>query len=184
MREEEERSKDCVGDKKGRAQTAPTETSPRNAKMHFELRHSRMCPSVANPLEVYLIPTPPESITFEDPSWDVTLLLRVLHAISQYWYHLYVNAMCKEVIPASGLTNDTLTAKANRQFQDPLVITTGNIPTWLAELGKTCLFFFPFDTRTNAFLCNCIWSGPGNAKITWYQPRNQPVWFARRQSST
>lgn len=48
-----------------------------------------MCPSVSNPLEVYLIPTPPENITFEDPSLDVILLLRVLHAISRYWYYLY-----------------------------------------------------------------------------------------------
>lgn len=48
-----------------------------------------VCPSVSNPLEVYLIPTPPENITFEDPSLDVILLLRVLHAISRYWYYLY-----------------------------------------------------------------------------------------------
>ena len=48
-----------------------------------------VCPSVSNPLEVYLIPMPPENITFEDPSLDVILLLRVLHAISRYWYYLY-----------------------------------------------------------------------------------------------
>lgn len=42
-----------------------------------------------NPLEIYLISTPPENITFEDPSLDVILLLRVLHAISRYWYYLY-----------------------------------------------------------------------------------------------
>nr|KAF6354088.1 thyroid hormone receptor interactor 12 [Pipistrellus kuhlii] len=28
---------------------------------------------------------------------------------------------------------------------------TGNIPTWLTELGKTCPFFFPFDTRQMLF---------------------------------
>lgn len=48
-----------------------------------------ICPSVSNPLEVYLISSPPESITFEDPSLDVVILLRVLHAISRYWYYLY-----------------------------------------------------------------------------------------------
>lgn len=48
-----------------------------------------VCPSVLNPLEIYLISTPPENITFEDPSLDVILLLRVLHAISRYWYYLY-----------------------------------------------------------------------------------------------
>ncbi|XP_066883222.1 E3 ubiquitin-protein ligase TRIP12 isoform X32 [Kogia breviceps] len=89
VREDEESNKDCVGGKRGRAQTAPTKTSPRNAKKHDELWNDGVCPSVSNPLEVYLIPTPPENITFEDPSLDVILLLRVLHAISRYWYYLY-----------------------------------------------------------------------------------------------
>uniref|UniRef100_A0A2K5LSA2 E3 ubiquitin-protein ligase n=1 Tax=Cercocebus atys TaxID=9531 RepID=A0A2K5LSA2_CERAT len=151
VREDEESNKDCVGGKRGRAQTAPTKTSPRNAKKHDELWHDGVCPSVSNPLEVYLIPTPPENITFEDPSLDVILLLRVLHAISRYWYYLYDNAMCKEIIPTSEFINSKLTAKANRQLQDPLVIMTGNIPTWLTELGKTCPFFFPFDTRQMLF---------------------------------
>ncbi|XP_014385657.1 PREDICTED: E3 ubiquitin-protein ligase TRIP12 isoform X12 [Myotis brandtii] len=151
VREDEESNKDCVGGKRGRAQTAPTKTSPRNAKKHDELWHDGVCPSVSNPLEVYLIPTPPENITFEDPSLDVILLLRVLHAISRYWYYLYDNALCKEIIPTGEFNNSKLTAKANRQLQDPLVIMTGNIPTWLTELGKTCPFFFPFDTRQMLF---------------------------------
>lgn len=142
VREDEESNKDCVGGKRGRAQTAPTKTSPRNAKKHDELWHDGVCPSVSNPLEVYLIPTPPENITFEDPSLDVILLLRVLHAISRYWYYLYDNAMCKEIIPTSEFINSKLTAKANRQLQDPLVIMTGNIPTWLTELGKPAHFSF------------------------------------------
>ncbi|NXW02506.1 TRIPC ligase, partial [Fregetta grallaria] len=151
VREDEDGNKDCVGGKRGRAQTAPTKTSPRNSKKHDELWHDGVCPSVLNPLEVYLVSTPPENITFEDPSLDVILLLRVLHAISRYWYYLYDNAICKEIIPTSEFINSKLTAKANRQLQDPLVIMTGNIPTWLTELGKTCPFFFPFDTRQMLF---------------------------------
>ncbi|NXE33324.1 TRIPC ligase, partial [Ptilorrhoa leucosticta] len=151
VREDEDGNKDCVGGKRGRAQTAPTKTSPRNSKKHDELWHDGVCPSVLNPLEIYLISTPPENITFEDPSLDVILLLRVLHAVSRYWYYLYDNAVCKEIIPTSEFINSKLTAKANRQLQDPLVIMTGNIPTWLTELGKTCPFFFPFDTRQMLF---------------------------------
>ncbi|XP_069069527.1 E3 ubiquitin-protein ligase TRIP12 isoform X5 [Pleurodeles waltl] len=151
VKEDEEGNKECIGGKRGRAQTAPTKTSPRNAKKHDELWHDGVCPSVANPLESYLISVPPENITFEDPSLDVVLLLRVLHAISRYWYYLYDNAICKEIIPTSEFINSKLTAKANRQLQDPLVIMTGNIPAWLTELGKTCPFFFPFDTRQMLF---------------------------------
>lgn len=42
MREDEESNKDCVGGKRGRAQTAPTKTSPRNAKKHDELWHGKL----------------------------------------------------------------------------------------------------------------------------------------------
>ncbi|XP_015228225.1 PREDICTED: E3 ubiquitin-protein ligase TRIP12 isoform X3 [Cyprinodon variegatus] len=155
VREDEEGSKDAVGGKRGRAQTAPTKTSPRNAKKQDELWHGEnqdgVCPSVANPLETYLTTEPPETITFDDPSLDVTLLLRILHSISRFWFYLYDNAACKEIISTSEFINSKLTAKANRQLQDPLVIMTGNIPTWLIELGKTCPFFFPFDTRQMLF---------------------------------
>lgn len=48
-----------------------------------------MCPSVINPLETYLTSEPPETITFDDPSLEVNLLLRVLHSISRYWFYLY-----------------------------------------------------------------------------------------------
>ncbi|XP_036409821.1 E3 ubiquitin-protein ligase TRIP12-like isoform X2 [Megalops cyprinoides] len=151
VREDEEAGRDAVGGKRGRAQSAPTKTSPRNAKKHDELWHDGTCPSVMNPLEMCLVSEPPESMTFDDPSRDVSLLLRVLHSISRYWFHLYDNAVCKEIIPTSEFINSKLTAKANRQLQDPLVIMTGNIPCWLIELGKTCPFFFPFDTRQMLF---------------------------------
>ncbi|KAM9453601.1 E3 ubiquitin-protein ligase TRIP12 isoform 20-T29 [Salvelinus alpinus] len=151
VRDDEDGTKDAVGGKRGRAQTAPTKTSPRNAKKQDELWHDGVCPSVASPLEMYLMSEPPESITFDDPSLDVNLLLRVLHSISSYWFYLYDNAVSKEIIPTSEFINSKLTAKANRQLQDPLVIMTGNIPTWLTELGKTCPFFFPFDTRQMLF---------------------------------
>jgi len=29
-----------------------------------------------------------------------------------------------------------LTAKVNRQLQDPLVIMTGNMPQWLSQIGQ------------------------------------------------
>ncbi|XP_061775043.1 E3 ubiquitin-protein ligase TRIP12 isoform X4 [Nerophis ophidion] len=151
VREDEDGNKDTVGGKRGRAQTAPTKTSPRNAKKQDELWHDGVCPGIANPLETYLSSEPPETITFDDPSLEVNLLLRVLHAISRYWFYVHDNAVCKEIIPTSEFINSKLTAKANRQLQDPLVIMTGNIPTWLIELGKTCPFFFPFDTRQMLF---------------------------------
>lgn len=41
MREDEDGNKDAVSGKRGRAQTAPTKTSPRNAKKQDELWHGK-----------------------------------------------------------------------------------------------------------------------------------------------
>ena len=65
--------------------------------------------------------------------------------ISKYWHQegfcffsgCLQNAVCKEMVATTEFINSKLTAKANRQLQDPLVIMTGNIPTWRTELGKT-----------------------------------------------
>lgn len=62
-----------------------------------------VCPSVINPLETYLTSEPPETITFDDPSLEVNLLLRVLHSISRYWFYLYdVSLFPEELQPGTG----------------------------------------------------------------------------------
>ena len=52
--------------------------------------------------------------------------------------------------------NTKLTAKANRQLQDPLVIMTGHLPKWLPELMRTCPFLFPFKTRLMYFFVSSL----------------------------
>jgi E3 ubiquitin-protein ligase TRIP12 len=41
----------------------------------------------------------------------------------------------KPILSKSEFISSKLMAKANRQLQDPLVIMTGNLPTWLAEIA-------------------------------------------------
>ena len=47
--------------------------------------------------------------------------------------------------------NSKLTAKVNRQLQDPIIIMTSNLPTWLKEVASMCPFLFPFETRQLLF---------------------------------
>ena len=60
MREDEDGSKDAVGGKRGRAQTAPTKTSPRNAKKQDELWHGehlkRLAAEAPNVIFIWGIP--------------------------------------------------------------------------------------------------------------------------------
>ena len=36
-------------------------------------------------------------------------------------------------------------------FQDPIIIMTSNLPTWLKEIASVCPFLFPFETRQLLF---------------------------------
>lgn len=41
----------------------------------------------------------------------------------------------RPILPKPEFISSKLMAKANRQLQDPLVIMTGNLPPWLAEIA-------------------------------------------------
>ena len=56
----------------------------------------------------------------------------------------------------SDFVNAKLTAKANRQLQDPLVIMTGHLPKWLPDLMQTSPFLFPFETRLMHFYMSSL----------------------------
>lgn len=57
----------------------------------------------------------------------------------------------KPIMSFNEFLSSKLTAKANRQLQDPLVIMTGNLPNWLAEIANAAPFMFPFETRQLLF---------------------------------
>lgn len=84
-----------------------------------------------NQLSSYL----PASVTVRDPSVEVLALLRVLYALNRHYGSLYPPAASPQPLLLSDFINMKLTAKANRQLQDPLVIMTGNLPQWLPQIA-------------------------------------------------
>ncbi|RXG69698.1 E3 ubiquitin-protein ligase TRIP12 [Armadillidium vulgare] len=93
----------------------------------------------------------PASVTVRDPSVEVLALLRVLYALNRHYGSLYPPAASPQPLLLSDFINMKLTAKANRQLQDPLVIMTGNLPQWLPQIAYACPFLFPFETRQLLF---------------------------------
>ncbi|KAK7067184.1 hypothetical protein SK128_012433 [Halocaridina rubra] len=102
-------------------------------------------------LDQYLTANLPASVTVSDPSLEVLALLRVLYALNRHYGSLYPPALYPSPLPITEFTNLKLTAKANRQLQDPLVIMTGNLPPWLPQIAYVCPFLFPFETRQLLF---------------------------------
>ena len=49
--------------------------------------------------------------------------------------------------PLSQFVNTKLTAKLNRQLEEPLVVASRCLPTWSEDLARLYPFLFPFETR-------------------------------------
>ena len=126
-------------------------------KKKDELWVEGKAPGVVSPLDAYLKPNLPSNITVQDLSLEVLTLLRVIYGLSRHWGWLYnLSDNYNSALPAQEFINVKLTAKANRQLQDPLVIMTGNIPNWLSQIAYACPFLFPFETRYLLFYVTCF----------------------------
>ncbi|QQP32337.1 Thyroid hormone receptor interactor 12, partial [Caligus rogercresseyi] len=96
-----------------------------------------------------------------DPSSEVLCLLRVLHILNRYWWTLYPNnnsggsgggaSLIEPSHSPVDFLNPKLSAKVNRQLQDPIIIMTSNLPPWLKDIARLCPFLFPFETRQLLF---------------------------------
>ncbi|EME89376.1 uncharacterized protein MYCFIDRAFT_55795 [Pseudocercospora fijiensis CIRAD86] len=49
--------------------------------------------------------------------------------------------------PPSQFVNTKLTAKLNRQLEEPLIVASQCLPTWAEDLARLYPFLFPFETR-------------------------------------
>lgn len=90
---------------------------------------------IQSPLSPFLTTSLPETVSIQDASLEVLCLLRVLNALNRYWYTQYTALEHRAVLSNSDFLNSKIAAKASRQLQDPLVIMTGNLPSWLHQIA-------------------------------------------------
>ncbi|KAG9509563.1 E3 ubiquitin-protein ligase TRIP12 [Fragariocoptes setiger] len=116
-------------------------------------------PQVASPVDQYLMIKLPPSVTIQDPSIEIIVLLRAVFGLSRHWYWFYrdyLSFVPRPAIPATEFINTKLLAKVTRQLQDPLLIMTGNLPSWLTQLAGSCPFLIPFESRQLLFYVTCF----------------------------
>lgn len=134
-------------------------------------------PERLNPLDAFLVGKLPKFMNIEDPSLEVLCLLRALHALNRYWGSLYPTTYYRPIINPHEFINSKLTAKVNRQLQDPIIIMTSNLPTWLKVIKKrerhylsrvNCYFVSVFSSnrRWQQFAHSCSPSKPASSCST------------------
>jgi E3 ubiquitin-protein ligase TRIP12 len=99
-----------------------------------------------------------ESLIVENPvaggastSASILKLLKLLHSLSVRWDEILGESQNAERLRkpdlVSQLVNTKLTAKLNRQLEEPLLIASNCLPTWSQDLARHYPFLFPFETR-------------------------------------
>ncbi|KAL1836666.1 hypothetical protein VTJ49DRAFT_4806 [Mycothermus thermophilus] len=86
--------------------------------------------------------------------WPVTAsilrLLKKLHDLNANIDDVLVEnkeTLRLNVEPLSQFVNTKLTAKLNRQLEEPLIVASNCLPSWSEDLARLYPFLFPFETR-------------------------------------
>lgn len=91
----------------------------------------------------------PSSIVRETEAAPIFQLLDVLYALNTNWRDLLSARSHVEVheLPVSSYINTKLTAKLNRQLEEPLIVASQCLPGWARDLPRFYPFLFPFEIR-------------------------------------
>lgn len=101
----------------------------------------------------------PSSIPADSPIAKILQLLRVLHSLNAQWRQqreVGVGSSAASTIVVDGKTgpmsesafvNNKLTAKLNRQLEEPMIVASKCLPDWSTQMPKEFPFLFPFEAR-------------------------------------
>lgn len=91
----------------------------------------------------------PASVDNNQITSSILRLLSVLHALNSNIDDVFhdLDVARPRVQPLSDFVNTKLTAKLNRQLEEPLIVASACLPSWSEDLARFYPFLFPFETR-------------------------------------
>ncbi|MCJ1313168.1 Ubiquitin fusion degradation protein 4 [Agyrium rufum] len=92
----------------------------------------------------------PASLQNQPVTSGVLQLLGVLHQLNANIQDIMGDKLGSINVggePLSQFVNTKLTAKLNRQLEEPLIVASNCLPTWSEDLARHYPFLFPFETR-------------------------------------
>ncbi|KAI8635643.1 E3 ubiquitin-protein ligase UPL3 [Xylariaceae sp. FL1651] len=92
----------------------------------------------------------PASLANHPTTASILRLLNILHDLNANIDDIMVenkNNPRLNVEPLSQFVNTKLTAKLNRQLEEPLIVASNCLPSWSEDLARLYPFLFPFETR-------------------------------------
>lgn len=115
----------------------------------------------------------PSSLSKDTITSSILRLLGVLHEMNATLDDIL--AEVKELVavkpePLAQFINTKLTAKLNRQLEEPLIVASSCLPNWSEDLARLFPFLFPFETR-HLFLQSTAF-GYSRAMLRWHNSQN------------
>ncbi|BGP01543.1 Ubiquitin fusion degradation protein 4 [Rhodotorula toruloides] len=90
----------------------------------------------------------PSSIPNDSQQAKILQLLHVLRSVSSEYGDFESDGLIKQTgLSDSAFVNSKLTAKLNRQLEEPMIVASACLPDWAVDLAQSFPFLFPFDTR-------------------------------------
>jgi E3 ubiquitin-protein ligase TRIP12 len=92
----------------------------------------------------------PASLAKHPSTASILRLLNILHDLNANIEDVLAenkDTLRLNVEPLSQFVNTKLTAKLNRQLEEPLIVASNCIPSWAEDLARLYPFLFPFETR-------------------------------------
>ncbi|KAL1297833.1 hypothetical protein AAFC00_006361 [Neodothiora populina] len=91
----------------------------------------------------------PPSLSEHPITASILRLMSILHQTNVHLEDVLVDkgTLDLDAEPLSAFVNTKLTAKLNRQLEEPLIVASNCLPTWSEDLARLYPFLFPFETR-------------------------------------
>lgn len=93
----------------------------------------------------------PPSLAKHPSTAAILRLLNLLHELNANTEDVLmdnrIHALDVHIEPLSQFVNTKLTAKLNRQLEEPLIVASNCLPSWSEDLARLYPFLFPFETR-------------------------------------
>lgn len=97
--------------------------------------------------DVNLVTSLPDSVSPDSKEAKILQLLRVLHHLNSDLPELLDGQSSATPLPVLTFVNNKLTAKLNRQLEEPMIVASSCLPDWALDLPQSFPFLFPFESR-------------------------------------
>ncbi|KAK6837701.1 hypothetical protein RU639_001105 [Aspergillus parasiticus] len=115
----------------------------------------------------------PPSLSQDTTTASILQLLRLLHEMNATLDDILTESKELVALKPEALAqfiNTKLTAKLNRQLEEPLIVASSCLPNWSEDLARLFPFLFPFETR-HLFLQSTAF-GYSRAMMRWHNSQN------------